>query len=291
MQQDLLVYLEQNISSFSKGQRAIADYIIKNYDKAAFMTALKLGEAVGVSESTVVRFAFILGFDGYPGLQYALQELIKNRLTAVQRLDVAKQRFEENVLDKVINADIDNMRKTLETTSKEEFEKAVDTIASAKNIYVLGAKGASSLANFFSYYLNLALTNVKLIRTTSTSEMLEQIVRIDKNDVLVGISFPRYSKTTVKAFEFAAEKGANSIALTDSVASPLAKVANVVLLAGSNMVGYVDSLVAPLSLLNALIVAISLKKQNDVSKTLTELEKIWDRYDIYEKSGENDVDA
>lgn len=286
MHKDLISYLNNNHASFSKGQKVIADYIINNYDKAAFMTALKLGKTVGVSESTVVRFASILGFEGYPGLQYALQELIKNKLTATQRLEVAKQHFGDNILEKVINADIYNMRRTLEETSKEEFARAVELIANAERIFILGSRGASSLANFLSYYLNLSLPNVNLIQTTSTSEMLEQIMRINENDVLIGISFPRYSKKTVKAFDFAYEKGANIIALTDSESSPLAAVANVLLLARSNMVGYVDSLIAPLSLVNALIVAVSLKNFDSVSLTLAKLENIWDRYDIYEKVGE-----
>ncbi len=287
MNGNLLQYIELNRSSFSKGQRAIADYIADNYDKAAFMTASVLGKTVGVSESTVVRFAAILGYDGYPGLQYALQELIKNKLTAVQRLQVAKNRFGGDVLKSVISADTDNIKRTLEDVSGREFQNTVDRISVAENIYILGSGGAASLASFLFYYLDLALSNVRLVQTLSTSEMLEQLVHLKKNDLLIGISFPRYSKRTVKAFTFAKEKGAGVIAITDSPASPIAKQSDVLLTARSNMVGYIDSLVAPMSLINALVAAVSLKKQPEVSDALTQLEQIWERYDIYAKPEEN----
>lgn len=287
MNGNILQYISKNRMSFSKGQRAIADYITEHYDKAAFMTASALGKTVGISESTVVRFATVLGYDGYPGFQYALQELIKNKLTAVKRLEVAKNRFGSDVLKSVVLADSDNVAGTLEDISKKEFENAVNMISEAGNIYILGSGGAASLASFLFYYLDLALSNVRLVQTSSTSEMLEQLVHLRNDDVVVGISFPRYSKKTVKAFSFAKENGAGVIAVTDSPASPLAKQADVLLTARSNMVGYIDSLVAPMSLMNALVAAVSLKKQGEVSKALTQLERIWERYDIYEKPEEN----
>lgn len=283
MHKDLLTLIAEKRSGFSKGQRAIASYIAANYDKAVFMTASKLGATVGVSESTVVRFACILGFEGYPQMQESLQELIKNKLTAVQRVNVSVDQFGENTLSRVLLSDIEKIKQTIEETSEQEFHHAVDAISSARNIYIIGSRSASTVARFLSYYLNLVMKNVKLVHTTSTSEMFEQIMRIDENDVIVGISFPRYSKTTVKAFNFASERGANVIAITDSPASPIAAAANIILYARSNMVSFVDSLVAPMSLVNALLVSVGLKMKDEVCKSLSELEYIWDKYDIYEK--------
>ncbi|MBQ1237469.1 MAG: MurR/RpiR family transcriptional regulator [Oscillospiraceae bacterium] len=284
MSRDLIHSITQQMSGFSKGQKRIAQYILSHYDKAAFMTAAKLGSTVGVSESTVVRFASELGFEGYPQLQRALQELIRNRLTSVQRMEVTSDQLGEgDVLHKVLNQDIEKIRRTLEKASVEVFEQAVDTIVSAKNIYILGVRSASALSGFMSFYFNQIFENVRLVNTTSTSEMFEQIMRIGEGDVFIGITFPRYSKRTVNAARFAKQNGAKVIAITDSNLSPIAEIADQLLLARSDMASFVDSLVAPLSVINALIVAIGIKKKDEISSTYERLEQIWDDYNVYEK--------
>ena len=284
MSRDLIHSITQQMSGFSKGQKRIAQYILSHYDKAAFMTAAKLGSTVGVSESTVVRFASELGFEGYPQLQRALQELIRNRLTSVQRMEVTSDQLGEgDVLHKVLNQDIEKIRRTLEKASVEVFEQAVDTIVSAKNIYILGVRSASALSGFMSFYFNQIFENVRLVNTTSTSEMFEQIMRIGEGDVFIGITFPRYSKRTVNAARFAKQNGAKVIAITDSNLSPIAEIADQLLLARSDMASFVASLVAPLSVINALIVAIGIKKKDEISSTYERLEQIWDDYNVYEK--------
>ena len=284
MSRDLIHSITQQMSGFSKGQKRIAQYILSHYDKAAFMTAAKLGSTVGVSESTVVRFASELGFEGYPQLQRALQELIRNRLTSVQRMEVTSDQLGEgDVLHKVLNQDIEKIRRTLEKASVEVFEQAVDTIVSAKNIYILGVRSASALSGFMSFYFNQIFENVRLVNTTSTSEMFEQIMRIGEGDVFIGITFPRYSKRTVNAARFAKQNGAKVIAITDSNLSPIAEIADQLLLARSDMASFVDSLVAPLSVINALIVAIGIKKKDEISSTYERLEQIWDDYNVDEK--------
>ena len=233
----------------------------------------------------MVRFATEVGFDGYPALQKELKEMIRNRLTSIQRIEVTNDQIgDDDVLDKVLNMDIDKIRRTLEETSREDFKHAVDAIVEAENIYVIGAKSAATLARFITYYFNLMFVNVKLVHTTSSSEMFEQIMRIGKKDILIGISFPRYLTQTVKAFKYAKGNGATVIAITDSPASPLAEDADHLLLARSDMASFVDSLVAPLSLINALIVAVGLKKRQDIFDTFEKLETIWDRYEVYDKS-------
>lgn len=290
MPNNLLGVIEAKKPEFSKGQRLIADYITNHYDKAAFMTALKLGTTVGVSESTVVRFAFELGFNGYPQLQRVLQEMIKHKLTSVQRIDVANDIMGNgDVLEKVLNLDIEKIKKTLEETSKETFKDAVNAIASAKKIYILGARSASALASFMAFYFNLMFDNVKLISSSSTSEMFEQIIRMQADDVIIGISFPRYSKKTVNAMHYAKNSGAKAIAITDSEDSPLAKEADFLLKARSDMASFVDSLVAPLSLINALIVSVGQQKNEDLKFIFNRLENIWDEYDVYEKTEDNNV--
>ena len=269
---------------FSKGQKLIAQYILAHYDKAAFMTAAKLGMMVGISESTVVRFASELGFEGYPQLQRALQELIRNRLTSVQRMEVTSDQLGEgNILHKVLNLDIEKIRRTMEKASVEDFEQAVDTIVNAKNIYILGVRSASALSGFMSFYFNQIFESVRLVNTTSTSEMFEQIMRIKEGDVFIGITFPRYSKRTVNAANFAKQNGAKVIAITDSNISPIAETADHLLLARSDMASFVDSLVAPLSAINALIVAVGIRKKDEISSTYERLEQIWDEYNVYEK--------
>lgn len=287
MEKDLLTVIGEMIPQFSKGQRLIAGYIVNHFDKAAFMTASKLGTTVGVSESTVVRFASEIGFEGYPELQKALQELIRNKLTTVQRMDVTSDQLESsNVLAKVLGKDIEKIRRTLEETSSVDFAEAVDAICAAKSIYIIGIRSSSALAQFLSFYFTHIFPNVRLINTTSRAEMFEQIMRIGKEDVFIAISFPRYSKRTVQASHYARGNGAKVIAITDSMKSPIAEGANHVLMARSDMVSFVDSLVAPLSLVNALIVAVGLKKRDEISETYERLERIWDEYEVYEKHEE-----
>lgn len=287
MQGNLFQVIESRMSRFSKGQRAIAAYITAHYDKAAFMTASRLGEAVGVSESTVVRFASEVGYEGYPELQHALQEMIRNKLTSVQRMEVASEqigvRDAGEVLEKVLGADISNIRRTLEQTSKAAFSDAVRTIVAARHIYIIGGRSASALAGFLGFYLNLMFPDVRVVGANSSSEVFEQILRIGQEDVLIAISFPRYSKRTVRACDYASKSGADVIAITDSNSAPFAQTASHLLLARSDMASFVDSLVAPLSLINALIIAVSLSRREEVAGTFAKLEHIWDLYNVYEK--------
>ncbi|WP_077534711.1 MurR/RpiR family transcriptional regulator [Massiliimalia massiliensis] len=285
MKNDILYEIAQRMDSLSKGQKRIATYILNHYDKAAFMTASKLGTIVGVSESTVVRFAFELGYDGYPKLQRQLQEMIRNRLTAVQRIEVASEQLgSEEILDKVLNLDIEKIRRTLEETSRDDFNGAVQSIVRARSIYIIGARSAATLASFIAFYFHLIFENVRLVQTTSASEMFEQILRIGEEDIIIGISFPRYSKKTVKALNYAHSRNARVIAITDSISSPLVKESDYFLQARSDMASFVDSLVAPLSLINALIMAVGLQKQEELKHTFDKLEEIWDEYDVYEKA-------
>jgi DNA-binding MurR/RpiR family transcriptional regulator len=284
MASDILSTIQSGMSGFSKGQKLIANYIIESYDKAAFMTASKLGKTVNVSESTVVRFAVELGYDGYPSMQKALQEMIRNKLTSVQRIEVANDRIgTQDILSMVLQSDIEKIRMTLEETNRETFDTSVNAILQARTIYILGVRSSAAIANFLGFYFNYMFDNVRLVNTSSVSEMFEQIVRVREGDVVIGISFPRYSSRTVKALKFSKDRGATVIALTDSKASPIAAHATHVLLAKSDMVSLVDSLVAPLSLVNALIVAVGRKKEQELSTTFTELEHIWDEYGVYEK--------
>lgn len=288
MNKDLFSLIGEKLPSFSKGHKLIANYILAHYDKAAFMTAQKLGKTVGVSESTVVRFASMLGYDGYPALQKALQEMMRSRLTAVQRIEVTSDQMNgEDVLERVLNQDIDRIRRTLEETSKEDFKSAVDRITVANTIYIVGTRSSASIAAFLGYYLSLIFPRVKLVPSTTTSELFERIMHIDERDLMIGISFPRYSKQTVKALDFAKHNGAKVVAITDSASSPIAKYADSLLLARSDMASFVDSLVAPLSLINALIVAVSIKNRDKVSETFERLEQVWDEYDVYTKSGDD----
>ena len=289
MTNSILAEIENRLLTFSKGQKNIANFILMHYEKAAYMTAAKLGVAASVSESTVVRFAFELGFEGYPELQNALHEMIKNKLTSIQRIEVANDQIgDSDVLDKVLNIDIEKIKKTLEETSRESFKGAVDSIVEAENIYILGSRSASVLARFLTLYFNIIFDHVRLIHTTSSSEMFEQIMRIGEHDIMIGISFPRYSKRSAKALKFAKDRGATVIAITDSASSPIAKDADYFLQARSDMASFVDSLVAPLSLINALIVAVGLKKRKDLEHTFIDLENIWDEYDVYQKSEDSE---
>ncbi len=283
MVEHLLTRIELNIKNFSKGQKRIANYIEEHYDKAAFMTASKLGATVGVSESTVVRFATELGYEGYPKLQKAMQEMIRDKLTSVQRIDVTSTRIGNNdVLDAIMNQDIDKIRRTLEETSRDDFNKAVESIIKARRIFIFGVRSTASLANFLGYYFGLIFDNVRVITDTSKTHTYEQLFRISKEDVMIGISFPRYSTLAVEAMSLAQERGANVIAITDSMVSPLVAASDEVLLARSDMASVVDSLVAPLSLINALIVATVLSKKDEVTETFKELELVWNHQGVYD---------
>ena len=284
MERDILAHLNRESHKFSKGQRMISRYIMDNYDKAAFMTAGKLGETVGVSESTVVRFASELGYDGYPGMRRAMQEMIRNRLTAVQRIEVAKQQIDSgNILEAVLSTDADKLRVTQEELNKADFNRAVDEILSANTIYIVGMRSSTSLANFMGFYLNLLLDNVRLVHDTSVSEVYEQVFRIKEGDVFIGISYPRYSSRTIKAMQFAKSAGATVIGITDGESSPFVGLADINLFAKSDMVSFLDSLVAPMSLINALIVAIGFRRPESLSETFGQLEGIWSQYDVYEQ--------
>lgn len=286
-ERDLLLKIQSSMPSFSKGHRAIGKYIVENYDKAAFMTACKLGQAVGVSESTVVRFATELGYNGYPKLQKALQELIRAKLTSVQRIQASSGRInEDEVLRNVILSDIDKLRLTLEDIKKDDFQNAVSAILDAENIYILGVRSSASLAGFLGFYFNLIFDNMRLVNTSSVSEMFEQMLRVKKGDVVIGISFPRYSRRTVRALQYAKDRGAAVVAITDTLTSPLTDHSDYNLIAKSDMISFVDTLVAPLSVINALIVAIGLRKKEEVFSVFEELENIWDEYDVYEKNNE-----
>lgn len=266
-------------------------YISTNYDKAAFMTASKLGEKVGVSESTVVRFATEMGFKGYPELQKELQQMIKSKLTAVQRMEVSSNLIgDENAIKKVLNGDIELIRSTLEIVSDTEFKKAVETINNARKIYILGVRSSAALASFLYFYLNLVFENVVLVDTSSGSEMFEQMFRINEEDVCVAISFPRYSKQTINALRFISDRGTKIISITDSAVSPIAEFSDALLVAKSDIVSVVDSLVAPLSLINALIVALTFSRRKEVYDNFNKLEGIWDEYQVYDKpdGGENE---
>ena len=283
---DILTKIETMMPEFSKGQKAIGRYMLEHYDKAAYLTASKLGAVVRVSESTVVRFAIELGFEGYPELQKSLQELIRTKLTSVQRMEITNDRIGDGeVLSKILAGDIDKIRTTLDRIDPAAFDAAVDAIIGAKHIYISGMRSASLLSGFLGYYFNLMFPDVRTVQATSSSEMFEQLFRIDEGDVFIGISFPRYSKRIIDAIDFAKSKGAVTVALTDSDASPLASCADHLLIARSDMASFVDSYVAPLSVINALIVAVSKKKQQDVSETFEKLEAIWDEYDVYAKNG------
>ena len=282
MENDVLAVINAAANGFSKGQRRIAKYITDNYDKAAFMTAGKLGATVGVSESTVVRFAAELGYDGYPDMRKALQEMIKNRLTSVQRIEVAKGMTDNTeILTAVLSSDIDKIRMTLEEVKKSDFYGAVDAIVNAEHIYILGLRSSAALANFLGFYLNLLLPNVRTVRDSSPNEILEQILRVGEGDVFIGISFPRYSRMTIRAMQFAHNQGAKVVSITDTETSLIAKNSDIKLYAKSDMLSFLDSLVAPLSLINALIVAVANSEKGNLSEDFERLEKLWSEYAVY----------
>ena len=287
---ELLQKIDEKYPRLSKGQKKLADYIRQEYDKAAFLTAAIMGEVVGVSESTVVRFAMTLGYKGYPEFQKALEELVRTKLNSIQRMEVTYGRISQGeILTSVLQADIEKIKLTMGSMDQEAFEMAVDTILKAKRIYVIGIRSCAPLASFLSYYLQLICEDVTLVNTNSSSEIFEQLIRIGQDDVVIGISFPRYSMRTLKALEFANNRNAKVITLTDSVHSPMNLYSSCNLIARSDMASIVDSLVAPLSVINALVVALCMKKQKEVVATLETLEKIWDEYQVYSKDELNMV--
>ena len=283
--------INEKYCSMSKGQKLLATYITDNYDKAVFLTAEKLGKVVGFSESTVVRFATYLGYKGYPEFQKALEELVRNKLNSIQRMEVTYGRISQSkILETVLQSDAEKIKSTLEDIDQNAFELALDIILNAKHIYIIGIRSCAPLASFLAFYFNLMFENVHLLHTNNSSELFEQMVRISQDDVIIGISFPRYSMRTLKAMEFANNRNAKVITLTDSIHSPMNLYSSCNLIAKSDMASIVDSLVAPLSVINALIVALCMKKQDEVVSTLEMLEDIWDDYQVYENDEINPID-
>mgnify|MGYP004672592149 CR=1 FL=1 len=284
MNQDILALIQENMNTFSKGQKRIAAFILDSYDKAAFMTASRLGKKVGVSESTVVRFAAELGYDGYPDMQKSLQKMIRNRLTSVQRIEVTNDRIgDQDLVSMVLQSDMEKIRLTLEELDRDAFDHAVQAIVSAKRIYIIGVRSSAAIASFLGFYFNLIFDNVVNVTAGTASEMFEHLLRVGEDDVVIGVSFPRYSSRTVQAMSFARDRKATTVAITDSEASPLAPICKYTLKARSDMASFGDSLVAPLSLVNALLVAVSRAKNDDLANTFQTLERIWEDYGVYEK--------
>ena len=288
MNTDILSLMQNKVSSFSKGQRLLAHYITESYDKAAFMTASKLGRTVGVSESTVVRFAAELGYDGYPEMQKALQDMVLNRLTSVQRIEVTSDRIgNQDIVTSVLQSDADKLRRTAEILDRDEFRNAVQAILDGKRIFVLGARSAAPLASFLGYYLQFMFSNVHLVTVSGCSEMFEKMIDIGADDVVVAFSFPRYSSATAKGAQYCRSVGAKVIGITDSRLSPLGENSDYILLAKSDMVSFVDSIVAPLSVVNALLAALASGREQSLAKTFDALEQVWEEYSVYEKRIEN----
>ena len=278
---DLMRIIQIKFPRLSKGQKLIAEYILKHYDKAAFMTASKLGSSVGVSGSTVVRFSNELGYNGYPELQKSLQEMIKNKLTTVQRLELSNDYItQENALKGVLKSDMENIRATLEKINHKTFETVIDSLFRARKIYIIGLRSSNALAEFLGFYLNVILDNVQIV-SYGVSDIFEQILNISENDLVIGIGFPRYAMRTIDVLSFAKSRNATVVAITDSLLSPLASKADYTLIAQSNMASFVDSLVAPLSVINALIIAVGLREKERISETFSNLEDIWQDYGVY----------
>ena len=277
---DLMRIIQSRYSRMSKGQKRIAEFILKHYDKAAFMTASKLGASVGVSESTVVRFADEIGYKGYPELQKSLQDIVKVKLTTVQRLELSNLISTDHVLKGVLKADMENIRATLEKINEKTFEDIINAIFEARTIYIIGLRSSNTLAEFLAFYLNLFLDNVRSVHQ-GYSDIFEQMIKINEKDIVIGIGFPRYSQKTIEALEFAKERGAKVCVITDSLLSPLAARADLSLIAQSIMASFVDSLVAPLSVINAVIVAVGMKKKEQVGEILGTLEEIWKKHDVF----------
>lgn len=281
---DVIGYINEHMADFSKRQRALGEYIAKHYDKAAYMTAAQLGRNAGVSESTVVRFAAEIGFDGYQSLQKNLRETMRNQLNSLQRMELAANKIADgDILSAVLKSDIEKIISTLNEIDKEQFDGAVETLLNAENIYITGVRSAAALASFTGFYFNLLFDNVRLINSTGADDIFEQLFRVGKNDAVLGMSFPRYSRNTVAALRYAAGCGASVIGITDNKKSPIVKFSKYCLIARSDMDSFVDSLVAPLSVVNALIVAVGMRKKKETVDTFKKMETIWAEYEVYDK--------
>ena len=280
----ILHMIESGMSTFSKGQKRIADYILQNSDKAAFMTASKLGKLSGVSESTVVRFASELGYDGYPSMQRALQEMIRSRLTSTQRIQAAGDLLSgQDLLSAVVQSDMDKLRMMVGEADRKEFDRVVDKIMEARHIYILGVRSSSYVAGYLNFYMHLLFENVTLVQSNAAGEIFEQLLRVGPGDVMIAISFPRYSNVTMNTVKFAQDRGATIVAITDNMLSPVYQLSDAALLAPCEMISFVDSMVAPLSLVNALLIAVGYRLGTDVSRTFAELEDIWNAYGVFGK--------
>ncbi len=291
MQYDVLDRIREQYKGMSKGHKKIASFILEHYDQAVFMTAARLGDALRISESTVVRFAAGIGYRGYPEFQRALEECVQNKLSSVQKIDAKYgHSTQSEILTSVLTADMDKLQHTIQHLDAAAFETAVDTILGADHIYIMGLRSNAPLAEFLNFYLNMIRGNVVLLKTTSVSETFEQMIRIDERDCFVGISFPRYSMRTLKAMEFANDRNAKVIAITDTIHSPMNLYSSCNLLARSDMVSIVDSLVAPLSVINALVVAMCLKCPQEVKRNLDLLEQTWNNYQVYLNDEINFID-
>lgn len=281
---DILSIINERKKTFSKSQRIIAEYITENSEKAAYMTAGKLANAIGVSESTMIRFAYELGLSGYPELQKQLKSFVKSQLTSVQRVEVACEKIGGgDILTNILKLDIGYIEKTLYGIDKAQFEAAAEAVSGAKKIYIAGVRSAAALVDFAGFYLRLIFDNVRLIKSNGGDDIFEQILNIGKGDVLIGISFPRYSKNIIKALEYAHRNGAEVVGITDSKNSPVVEKSDYSLIAESDTTSFVDSLTAPFSLINALIVAVGMKNRERMSRNLEKLEQIWDEYEVYDK--------
>lgn len=288
---DIITRINEHYGKMSKGQKAISAFIYDHYDQAVFMTAAKLGETVGVSESTVVRYATYIGYNGYPEFQRDLEDWVQNKINSVQKIGAKYGKSSQSeILTSVLQADMEKLQDTIHNLDPVAFETAVDIILEAKTVYVMGVRSCEPLADFLHFYLNMIRGNVVLLKTTSVSETFEQMIRIDEQDAMIGISFPRYSMRTLKAMEFANDRNAKVITITDSVHSPMNLYSSCNLLARSDMVSIVDSLVAPLSVINALVVAMCLKRPEDVKKNLNNLEEAWNNYQVYLNDEINFID-
>ncbi len=289
MKSTLISRIEESYPSMSKSHKVIADYILENYEIAAYLTAARLGEETGISVSTVVRFASTMGFEGYPEFQQALRETIKGKLTTPQRIEVSlSQISNDEIIDRVLTKDIDMIKDSLANISREDFKKATETINSAKKIYIIGVRSSASLASFMYFYFKMIFTNVRLISSNSESEMFEEIIKISPDDVCIALSFPRYSKQVYNVLSFARDKGAKIVAITDNENAPIASLADNVLIAKSEMTSFMDSLVAPLSIINALMLSVARQRTDEVKQAFVDLEKVWDQYEVYEKLEESE---
>ena len=287
---DIIALINERYDRLSKSHKKIATYILDNYDQAVFMTAAQLGARVDISESTVVRFASGLGFDGYPEFQRALEEWVKNEWNGVAKVGMKYGKSTQSeILTSVLNSDIDKIADTLQNINVEAFEAAVDIILRAEHIYIIGLRSCEPLADFLTFYLNMIRPGVSCVKSSSMTELFEQMIRINEKDAVVGISFPRYSMRTLKAMEFANDRNAKVIAITDTVHSPMNLYSSCNLLARSDMTSFADSLVAPLSLINALMVAIGIRRRDEISATFSHLEKVWEEYEVYEKSDDTEI--